>query len=69
MRARDKYMYTSVYACTKQVHVYLCLCVHETSTCIPLFMRAENKYKCTTTIEGESIAFELLDTRSTVSGS
>ncbi|KAL8613643.1 hypothetical protein ACOMHN_029735 [Nucella lapillus] len=26
---------------------------------------AENKYKCTTMIEGESIAFELLDTRST----
>ncbi|XP_070190039.1 ras-related and estrogen-regulated growth inhibitor-like [Littorina saxatilis] len=26
---------------------------------------AENKYKCTTNIEGESIAFELLDTRST----
>lgn len=26
---------------------------------------AENKYKCTTTIEGETVAFELLDTRST----
>ena len=61
------FMCTSVYACKK--NKYHCLYVHETSTCIPLFMRAENKYKCTTTIEGESIAFELLDTRSTVSKS
>ena len=40
------FMCTSVYACKK--NKYHCLYVHETSTCIPLFMRAEKKYMYTT---------------------
>ena len=39
IRARNKYMYTAVYACRKKVHVYHCLCVQKTSTSVPQQLR------------------------------